>query len=45
LIESLNPAWQDLSEEWGKPLLPLRANRRSFDSGVQKRPASAQNDN
>lgn len=24
LIESLNPTWQDLSEEWGKPILPLR---------------------
>ena len=25
LIESLNPTWQDLSEEWGKPIQPLRA--------------------
>ncbi len=24
LIEALNPTWQDLSEEWGKPTLPLR---------------------
>jgi putative endonuclease len=24
LIESLNPTWQDLSEEWGKLILPLR---------------------
>jgi putative endonuclease len=24
LIESLNPAWQDWSEEWGKPIQPLR---------------------
>ena len=24
LIESLNPTWQDLSEEWGKPILTLR---------------------
>jgi putative endonuclease len=24
LIESLNPTWQDLSEEWGKPIQPLR---------------------
>jgi len=24
LIESLNPTWQDLSEEWGKPILPLQ---------------------
>jgi putative endonuclease len=38
LIESLNPTWQDLSEEWGKPLLPLRANRRSFDSGAKTSP-------
>ena len=22
LIESLNPTWQDLSEEWGKPIQP-----------------------
>ena len=24
LIESSNPTWQDLSEEWGKPILPLQ---------------------
>jgi putative endonuclease len=24
LIEALNPTWQDLSEEWGKPIGPLR---------------------
>ncbi len=24
LIELLNPTWQDLSEEWGKPILSLR---------------------
>ena len=24
LIESLNPTWQDLSEDWGKPIQPLR---------------------
>ncbi len=23
LIELLDPTWQDLSEEWGKPILPL----------------------
>ncbi len=23
LIESLNPTWQDLSEDWGKPIIPL----------------------
>jgi putative endonuclease len=45
LIESLNPTWQDLSEEWGKPILPLRANRRSFDSGGEQHAASAQDDN
>jgi putative endonuclease len=32
LIESMNPTWQDLSEEWGKPVLPLPANRRSLRS-------------
>ena len=32
LIEAINPTWQDLSEEWGRPILPLQANRRSFDS-------------
>ncbi len=32
LIESMNPTWQDLSEEWGKPILPLPANRRSLRS-------------
>ena len=24
LIESLNPTWQDLSEDWGKPIVLLR---------------------
>jgi putative endonuclease len=24
LIESLNPTWQDLSEDWGKLIQPLR---------------------
>jgi putative endonuclease len=24
LIEAMNPTWQDLSEEWGKPIQPLR---------------------
>ena len=24
LIEALNPTWQDLSEGWGKPIIPLR---------------------
>jgi len=31
LIEALNPTWQDLSEEWGKPIIPPQADRRSFD--------------
>ena len=44
LIERLNPTWQDLSEEWGKPIQLLRADRRSFDSGAQKARASAQDD-
>ena len=32
LIEKLNPTWQDLSAEWGKPIQLLRTERRSFDS-------------
>jgi putative endonuclease len=24
LIESSNPTWQDLSEDWGRPIRPLR---------------------
>ena len=24
LIESINPTWQDLAEEWNKPIKPLR---------------------
>ena len=32
IIEALNPTWQDLSEEWGKPIQPIQAGRRSFDS-------------
>jgi putative endonuclease len=32
LIERMNPTWQDLSDDWGKPIPPLRADRRSFDS-------------
>ncbi len=31
LIESLNPTWQDLSEEWGKPIRPLQ---RTADPSV-----------
>ncbi len=44
LIELMNPTWQDLSEEWGKPIVPLAANRRSLDSGDPKRVASARDD-
>ncbi len=47
LIEKLNPTWQDLSEDWGKPIEAVKhvpANRRSFDSGEQKTLASAQDD-
>ena len=24
LIEALNPTWEDLSDEWGKPIEPLK---------------------
>lgn len=44
LIESTNPTWQDLSDEWGKPIIPQRADRRSFDSGGENHAASAQDD-
>ncbi len=36
LIESLNPTWQDLSEEWGKPIPPLR---RTADPSVGLKPS------
>ena len=45
LIEAMNPSLQDLSAEWEKPIVPLHANRRSFDSGGEKHAASAQDDN
>ncbi len=32
LIELENPTWLDLSEEWGTPLPPLPADRRSLRS-------------
>jgi putative endonuclease len=32
LVEQMNPTWQDLSEDWGKPIVPLQAGRGSFDS-------------
>jgi putative endonuclease len=44
LIERANPTWRDLSEDWGKPIQLLGANRRSFDSGAQMTRASAQDD-
>ena len=44
LIESLNPTWQDLSEEWGKPICWQDIDRRSFDSGGQRRAPSARDD-
>ena len=31
LIEAMNPTWQDLSEDWGKPIIPLQADRSSFE--------------
>jgi len=41
LIESLNPTWQDLSEEWGKPILPLR---RTADPSVGLKPSVGMTD-
>jgi putative endonuclease len=38
LIESTNPTWQDLSEGWGKPILPLRADRRSLGCARDDKP-------
>jgi putative endonuclease len=40
VIESMNPTWQDLSEEWGKPILPLRTDRRSLGSARDDNPES-----
>ena len=45
LIEQVNPTWQDLSAEWEQPIVPLQANRRSFNSGAQGRRTSSQDDN
>jgi putative endonuclease len=43
LIESLNPTWQDLSEEWGKPILPLRRTADpSAALGMTNRKANCQ---
>jgi putative endonuclease len=37
LIESLNPAWEDLSEEWGEPVGPLKvsAQERKADASLR----------
>src|SRR3954453_9080285 len=29
LIVSVNPEWKDLSEDWGKPIPPLKRNTKS----------------
>lgn len=36
LIVGVNPAWRDLSEEWGKPVEPMRAGktRTTFEGEV-----------
>jgi putative endonuclease len=31
LIEAMNPTWQDLSQEWGKPIVPLLARTSKED--------------
>jgi putative endonuclease len=37
LIESINPTWDDLSEEWGKPIARLRvsASERKADPSLR----------
>ena len=35
LIESRNPTWQDLSEEWGKPILWRDIDRRFLESELK----------
>src|SRR5271165_682738 len=37
LIESMNPAWEDLSEEWGKPIEPLKilVEERKADASLR----------
>ena len=37
LIESTNPTWEDLSEEWGKPIEPLRTlpEERKADASLR----------
>ena len=35
LVELSNPTWQDLSEEWGKPITPLRAEPQVPPRGLK----------
>ena len=28
LIEGMNPTWEDLSEDWGKPIGPLKVSAK-----------------
>jgi putative endonuclease len=42
LIEETNPTWQDLSEEWGKPIAPLG---RTTDPSAPPRRGSARDGN
>jgi putative endonuclease len=41
LVESVNPTWEDLSLEWGKPIQRLH----TFAFGGQQIPRSARDDN
>ena len=42
LIEETNPTWQDLSEDWGKPVLPIR---HTADPSATPLRGSARDDN
>lgn len=42
VIEEMNPTWQDLSEEWGKPILPPG---RTADPSAAPLRGSARDDN
>jgi putative endonuclease len=37
LIEGMNPTWEDLSEEWGKPIEPLKilAEEKKADASLR----------
>ena len=37
MIESMNPTWDDLSEDWGKPIEPLKllAGQRKADASLR----------